>query len=67
MNNNLTFRSAERKDTALILRFIKELAEYEKMLNEVVADEPTLETWVFDQKKAEEIRESIVYGHPVKA
>ena len=55
MNNNLTFRSAERKDTALILRFIKELAEYEKMLNEVVADEPTLETWVFDQKKAEVI------------
>ena len=55
MNNNLTFRSAERKDTALILRFIKELAEYEKMLNEVVADRPTLETWVFDQKKAEVI------------
>ena len=55
MNNNLTFRSAERKDTALILRFIKELAEYEKMLNEVVADGPTLETWVFDQKKAEVI------------
>ena len=55
MNNNLTFRSAERKDTALILRFIKELAEYEKMLNEVVADGPTLETWIFDQKKAEEI------------
>ena len=55
MNNNLTFRSAERKDTALILRFIKELAEYEKMLHEVVADEPTLETWVFDQKKAEVI------------
>ncbi len=55
MNNNLTFRSAERKDTALILRFIKELAEYEKMLNEVVADGPTLETWIFDQKKAEVI------------
>lgn len=55
MNNNLTFRSAERKDTALILRFIKELAEYEKMLHEVVADGPTLETWIFDQKKAEVI------------
>lgn len=55
MNNNLTFRSAERKDAALILRFIKELAEYEKMLHEVVADGPTLETWIFDQKKAEVI------------
>ena len=31
---NLTFRNAERKDTLLILQFIKELADYEKMLNE---------------------------------
>ena len=38
---NLTFRNAERKDTLLILQFIKELADYEKMLNEVVADEAT--------------------------
>ena len=40
---NLTFRNAERKDTLLILQFIKELADYEKKLNEVVADEATLE------------------------
>ncbi len=39
----LTFRNAEREDTALILQFIKELAEYEKMLDEIVADEATLE------------------------
>ena len=32
----LTFRNAERKDTALILRFIKELAEYEKMAKEEI-------------------------------
>ena len=50
---NLTFRNAERKDTLLILQFIKELADYEKMLNEVVADEATLETWIFDKQKAE--------------
>lgn len=43
MNGNLTFRNAERKDTALILRFIKELAEYEKMSDQVVADEAKLE------------------------
>ena len=55
MNNNLTFRSAERKDVSLILQFIKELADYEKMLNEVVADEATLETWIFDKQKAEVI------------
>ena len=55
MDNNLTFRNAERNDTALILQFIKELADYEKMLDEVVADETTLETWIFDKQKAEVI------------
>ena len=51
----LTFRNAEREDAALILQFIKELAEYEKMLDEVVADEATLEEWIFDKQKAEVI------------
>lgn len=55
MTNELTFRTAERKDVSLILRFIKELAAYEKMGNEVVCDETTLETWLFDKKKAEVI------------
>ncbi len=55
MENNLTFRNAERKDTGLILQFIRELADYEKMLNEVVADEATLEAWIFDKQKAEVI------------
>ena len=55
MENKLVFRYAERKDVPLILQFIKHLAEYEKMLEEVVADEATLEEWIFDQKKAEVI------------
>lgn len=55
MENKLPFRYAERKDVPLILQFIKDLAEYEKMLDEVVADEATLEEWIFDQKKAEVI------------
>lgn len=55
MNNELTFRNAERKDIPLILKFIKELADYEKMLDEVIADEATLETWIFDKQKAEVI------------
>lgn len=50
---NLNFRNAERKDIALILQFIRELAEYEKLLDEVVADEATLEEWIFDKQKAE--------------
>ena len=53
--NNLTFRFAERKDVPLILNFIKELAEYEKMLDEVVATETLLEEWLFDKHKAEVI------------
>lgn len=49
----VVFRYAERKDTALILKFIKELAEYEKMSDEVIATEELLEEWIFDKKKAE--------------
>lgn len=49
----MEFRFAEREDTSLILQFIRELADYEKMLDEVVADEQTLEEWIFDKQKAE--------------
>ena len=49
----MDFRFAVREDTALILRFIKALAAYEKMSGEVVADEKTLEEWLFDRRKAE--------------
>lgn len=55
MASEVNFRYAERNDVALILCFIKELAGYEKMLNEVVADEKTLEEWIFDKQKAEVI------------
>ena len=53
MKQSFQFRSAKREDVPLILQFIKELADYEKMLDEVVADEATLETWIFDKQKAE--------------
>ena len=53
--NSVTFRKAERKDTALILEFIRSLAAYEKMENEVVADKALLEEWIFDKQKAEVI------------
>lgn len=51
----VTFRFATMDDTALILRFIKELAEYEQMLDQVVATEAVLSDWLFVQKKAETI------------
>lgn len=49
----MEFIFAERKDTETILLFIKALAEYENMAEEVVADADTLEHWLFDEKKAE--------------
>lgn len=53
--NDSNFRKAVVYDTPLILNFIKELATYEKMLNEVVADEATLREWIFEKHGAEVI------------
>lgn len=49
----MNFRPAEEKDTGLILFFIRELAQYEKLSDEVIATEDTLREWIFDKKKAE--------------
>ncbi len=51
----LTFRSADEGDCGLILRFIRELADYEGLLGEVVATEELLHEWLFEKKKAEVI------------
>lgn len=53
MSDWIEFRNAQREDTPLILAFIRELADYEHMLDEVVADEVLLENWIFDKEKAE--------------
>ena len=53
MNQTPVFRFAEEGDTPLILQFIRELADYEGMLGEVVADEATLKEWIFRKQKAE--------------
>lgn len=51
----MEIRYAERKDTAIILNFIKDLASYENMLDQVVATETLLEEWLFEKKAAEVI------------
>ena len=51
----LTYRFANEDDCALILEFIKALAAYEKMSDEVVATESLLREWIFDKQKAEVI------------
>lgn len=51
----MDYRYATESDTALILKFIKELAEYEEMLDQVVATEELLKEWIFEKQKAEVI------------
>ena len=53
--NKTEFRMAKEQDTALILEFIRSLAEYEKMSDLVVADEDLLREWIFEKGKAEVI------------
>ena len=53
MSKTMKFRNAVPGDEGLILTFIRELADYEGMLDQVVADEKTLHTWIFEKEKAE--------------
>lgn len=50
---DFTIRFAAEEDTGLILQFIKDLAEYEKMQDQVVATKEILHEWIFEKKKAE--------------
>ncbi len=50
--NKLNFRWAKKEDAGLILQFIKELAEYEELLHEVVATKELLEREIFENKHA---------------
>ena len=49
----MDFRFANEKDCDKILYFIKQLAEYENMSDDVVATEQLLKEWIFEKKKAE--------------
>ena len=53
--NDISFRPAVPEDCPLILSFIKALAEYEKMSDQVVATEELLKEWIFEKGKAEVI------------
>ena len=48
-------RHAEKKDVGLIRSLIRELAEYEKMVDEMVATEELLEKHLFGKKKFVEV------------
>lgn len=49
----MTFRFAAESDCGTILDFIKQLAEYEHMSDQVVATNELLKEWIFEKKKAE--------------
>ena len=53
--NSTEIRFAEIEDTPIILDFIRGLADYEHMTDQVVADEDLLREWIFEKKKAEVI------------
>jgi len=54
-NKELTIRHAEKADVPVILNFIKELAEYERLSHEVVAKEDDLEKYLFGEGKVAEV------------
>lgn len=53
--DDFKFKFATEKDLSTILSFIKDLAIYENMLDQVVSDENLLKEWIFEKKKAEVI------------
>ena len=51
--SEITFRKATAQDCGLILDFIKALAEYEKMSDDVEATPEMLEKWLFEESSAQ--------------
>ena len=50
---SVSIRSAVEEDVPVILSFIRQLAEYEHMSDQVVATEDLLREWIFRRRKAE--------------
>jgi hypothetical protein len=53
--DNIVIRKSERRDVPLLLEFIKGIARYEKMENDVVASPEVLEREMFDEHRAEAV------------
>ncbi|MDZ7773968.1 MAG: GNAT family N-acetyltransferase [Balneolaceae bacterium] len=52
---DFSIRFADEGDTPLVMRFIRELAAYEKLLDEVVADEQMLHAHLFGEQPRAEV------------
>ena len=55
MKNNILIRSATEKDVPAILSLIKELADYEKLSDQVIATEDELKKVLFDENDFVEV------------
>jgi GNAT superfamily N-acetyltransferase len=62
---DFTIRSASRADAALILSFICEIAEYERLLHEVIVTEAMLEETLFGERPSAEALIGEMAGEPV--
>jgi GNAT superfamily N-acetyltransferase len=62
---NFTIRSTTQADIPLILDFIRGIADYEKLLHEVVATEATLTESLFGEKSNTEVLFGEYEGKPV--
>ena len=62
---DLVIRFAVPGDSAAILGFIRELAEYEHLLPEVVADEAAIRTTLFGVRPAAEVLIAELAGAPI--
>jgi len=64
-SSEIAIRMAHREDVALIHSFIRELAEYEKLLVEVVGDEAAIRASLFGPRPAAEVLIAELSGTPV--
>jgi GNAT superfamily N-acetyltransferase len=62
---NVRIVPAEQKDIPLVLAFIRKLAEYERLLDKVVAAEDTLRDSLFGARPAAEVVFAYIENEPV--
>ena len=62
--STIQLRQAQVGDTRQILAFVRELAEYEKLAHEAVADEAALAAQLFGERPAAEVIIAEVDGQP---
>ena len=61
----LVFRFATREDVPVLIEMIRELAEFEHLLDAVTAEEGTLTEELFGERKVAEAVIAELYGEPV--